>query len=114
MPGGFPRGCPASPFLALPGLAKTWQTRRVPDTPPEDPAGAGQTAEDVPASCSARGCRADATWVLVWNNPRLHTPDRRKTWVACDEHRESLSQFLQLRGFLKEVVALSDWPTTPR
>jgi hypothetical protein len=53
--------------------------------------------------CSARGCRAPATWALRWNNPRLHTPDRRKTWLACDEHRESLSRFLDARGFLREV-----------
>ena len=41
---------------------------------------------------------------LRWNNPKLHTPDRRKVWLACDEHRESLSQFLAARGFLKDVV----------
>ncbi len=62
-----------------------------------------------PPQCSAKGCRADAVWVLVWNNPKLHTPERRKTWLACPEHRESLSQFLSVRGFLKEVVALADW-----
>ncbi|WP_395293866.1 hypothetical protein ACF9IK_09905 [Kitasatospora hibisci] len=61
------------------------------------------------AICSAKGCRADALWVLVWNNPKLHTPDRRKTWAACDEHREHLSQFLGVRGFLKEVVTVADW-----
>ncbi|MFF1908921.1 hypothetical protein [Kitasatospora sp. NPDC058218] len=68
--------------------------------------GSPQTQTPV---CSAKGCRADARWVLVWNNPKLHTPDRRKTWAACEEHREHLSQFLGVRGFLKEVVALADW-----
>jgi hypothetical protein len=53
--------------------------------------------------CSARGCRADAVWALRWNNPRLHTPERRKTWLACDEHREDLERFLDVRGFLREV-----------
>lgn len=56
--------------------------------------------------CSAKGCRADAAHVLVWNNPRLHTRDREKTWVACDEHRHSLSQFLELRGFLQRIDPL--------
>ena len=56
--------------------------------------------------CSAKGCRAQAVHALVWNNPKLHTPDREKTWVACDEHRESLSRFLDLRGFLKRVDPL--------
>jgi hypothetical protein len=54
--------------------------------------------------CSARGCRAEATWALLWNNPKLHTPDRRKVWLACDEHRERLTQFLDVRGFVKDVV----------
>ena len=43
-----------------------------------------------PLACSARGCQQPAVWALVWNNPQLHTPDRRKTWLACEEHREQL------------------------
>ncbi len=56
--------------------------------------------------CSARRCRAHAVWALRWNNPRLHTPERRKTWVACDEHRNHLTEFLSLRGFLRDTVPL--------
>ena len=52
-------------------------------------------------TCSAKGCQAAARWHLVWNNPKIHTPERRKTWLACDEHRESLSDFLGARGFLR-------------
>jgi hypothetical protein len=63
------------------------------------------TIVDTPV-CSAKGCRALATHAVVWNNPKLHTPDREKVWHACDEHRESLSQFLDLRGFLKRVDSL--------
>ena len=65
-----------------------------------------------PASpvCSARACGRPATWVLAWNNPRLHTPERRKTWTACEDHRESLSDFLGRRDFLKAVVAYDEWP----
>jgi hypothetical protein len=59
--------------------------------------------------CSAKGCRVDAVWVLAWNNPKLHTPERRKTWLACEEHREHLSQFLGVRGFLRDVVPLAEW-----
>jgi hypothetical protein len=57
-----------------------------------------------PDICSARGCREPATWQLLWNNPKIHTPERRKTWLACAEHRESLASFLGARGFLKETV----------
>ncbi len=60
--------------------------------------------------CSAKGCREPATWVLAWNNPKLHTPDRRKTWTACDSHRAGLTDFLSRRDFLKQVVAYPDWP----
>ena len=57
-----------------------------------------------PDTCSAKGCQAPAAWQLQWNNPKLHTPDRRKVWLACDEHRSSLADFLGARGFLKDVV----------
>lgn len=58
--------------------------------------------EDAPV-CSAKGCRAAATWAVVWNNPKVHAPDREKVWHACDEHRESLSEFLEIRSFLIRV-----------
>jgi hypothetical protein len=56
--------------------------------------------------CSAKGCRRPASYALRWNNPKLHSPERRKTWLACDDHRESLSEFLDLRGFLRDVTPL--------
>ena len=89
MPGSSPRGCSASPLLD------------------NDPV-INPVSEESPV-CSAKGCRADAVWVLAWNNPKLHPPERRKTWLACEEHREHLSQFLGVRGFLKDVVPLADW-----
>lgn len=54
--------------------------------------------------CSARRCRADAAWGVLWNNPKLHTPERRKVWLACDEHRGHLEEYLRVRGFLRDVV----------
>jgi hypothetical protein len=53
--------------------------------------------------CSARGCHDTASWALRWNNPRLHEPNRRKTWMACEAHRSGLSDFLGKRGFLRET-----------
>jgi hypothetical protein len=58
--------------------------------------------------CSARGCVNAAVWALRWNNPKLHTPERRKTWLACEDHRESLSAFLSARGFLREVAPVNE------
>jgi hypothetical protein len=66
------------------------------------------TEEALPSGCSARGCRQDAQWALRWNNPKIHTPERRKTWLACDQHKESLSDFLALRSFLREVEPFTD------
>jgi hypothetical protein len=61
-------------------------------------------------ACSARGCRAAAVWALRWNNPKLHAPERRKTWLACEGHRGQLESFLTTRGLLREVVAAVDLP----
>ena len=74
-------------------------------SPDSAPAG-GADSRAEPVVCSARGCRERAVWVLGWNNPKLHTPERRKTWTACEEHRESLADFLSRRGFLRDVEPL--------
>ncbi|GAA1976128.1 hypothetical protein GCM10009817_15480 [Terrabacter lapilli] len=70
---------------------------------------AAEPSADLPGTgddrvCSAKGCRATARHAVVWNNPKLHTAARRKVWLACDEHRTSLADFVALRGFLIEVV----------
>jgi hypothetical protein len=31
-------------------------------------------------------------------------------WLACDEHRVSLAEFLSVRGFLKETVPAAEIP----
>jgi hypothetical protein len=58
--------------------------------------------------CSAKGCHAAAVWALRWNNPKIHTPERRKIWLACDEHRQSLAAFLGRRDFLRDVVPVGE------
>lgn len=57
-------------------------------------------------TCSAKGCTAPAAVEVRWNNPKLHTPDRRKVWLACPEHDGSLKSFLSARGFWRETVPL--------
>ena len=51
--------------------------------------------------------------MLAWNNPKLHAPERRKTWTACDAHREHLTDFLATRGFLRQTVPYAEWPAGP-
>ncbi|GAA2730457.1 hypothetical protein GCM10009867_01930 [Pedococcus aerophilus] len=62
--------------------------------------------------CSAKACRAEASWAHLWNNPKLHTADRRKVWLACEDHRTSLGEFLSVRGFLVETVPADAIPAT--
>lgn len=61
---------------------------------------------EVP-TCSSKGCTAPATVALRWNNPKIHTPDRRKTWLACPEHEKTLTDFLGARGFMRDVEPVS-------
>lgn len=60
------------------------------------------------AVCSARDCTIEAVWGLEWNNPKLHTPERRKVWLACEEHRVTLGDFLGARSFLRDTVPVAD------
>ena len=57
--------------------------------------------------CSRAGCRRPATQRILWRNPALHAPERRKTWLACDDHVEFLTGFLTARAFPLEVQPLT-------
>ncbi|WP_417556488.1 hypothetical protein [Microbacterium sp.] len=57
----------------------------------------------VPFECARAECREAATHYIVWRNPRIHTVDRRKIWLACDEHVGFLSDYLRNREFPVEV-----------
>lgn len=61
--------------------------------------------------CSSKGCRRPAAWALRWNNPKLHDESRRKTWLACADHRQHLEGFLGARSFLRETIPVSELPT---
>jgi hypothetical protein len=65
------------------------------------------TEADAVPICSRKGCGTAAAWELRWNNPKLHPPERRKTWLACDEHRQFLDDYLSARGFLRETLPLT-------
>jgi hypothetical protein len=78
---------------------------------PGQPAALPGSAADVEQTvCSRAGCRDQAIWALRWRNPRIHAADRRKIWVACDEHVVYLREFLSARDFPVEVAALAARP----
>ncbi|WP_458117102.1 hypothetical protein [Arthrobacter sp. D2-10] len=79
--------------------------------------GAAPRAAEGPAvsggpKCSRKACGQNASWQLLWNNPRIHTPARRKVWLACPEHREWLQDYLATRGLWKQTLPLEGSPAS--
>lgn len=70
----------------------------------------GDSAYTDAPICSRKGCREAARWRLLWNNPKIHTPERRKVWLACGEHREWLEDYLQTRMLWRETLPFEDLP----
>lgn len=54
-------------------------------------------------TCSRAACEAEAVWAIRWRNPKIHAPERRKSWLACEEHLGYLRDFLSDRGFPLDV-----------
>ncbi|WP_287932663.1 acetone carboxylase [Arthrobacter sp.] len=68
----------------------------------------GMTGPDpAEAICSRKGCRNTATTRLLWNNPKIHAPERRKVWLACDDHATWLQDYLQERSLWKETLPMT-------
>ena len=66
--------------------------------------------EGPPSStCSRAGCRSVAQWRVNWRNPKIHGTERVKVWLACDEHRDYLEEFLAARDF-PVLVTPADQP----
>jgi hypothetical protein len=68
----------------------------------------GLGAQPGEHECSRAGCREAAAWSIQWRNPRIHAEDRRKVWLACDEHVDYLCAFLDARDFPLNVVPFSE------
>lgn len=64
--------------------------------------------EPEPFTCSRAGCRETAAWRIEWRNPRIHSVDRVKVWLACPGHVDFLREFLAAREFPLTVVALGE------
>ncbi len=58
-------------------------------------------------TCSRAGCTAVAGWRIEWRNPKIHAEDRVKVWLACDDHKDYLGEFLAAREFPVRTVVLT-------
>ncbi|GAB3619703.1 hypothetical protein GCM10027417_09630 [Glutamicibacter endophyticus] len=68
--------------------------------------GAGQQPNAEEVICSRKGCRNRAHVKLLWNNPKIHTPERRKVWLACPEHEQWLEDYLRQRLLYRDTEPL--------
>ena len=68
----------------------------------------GGLDDEAAVQCSRAGCRNEAAFNVNWRNPRIHTVDRVKVWLACSEHREYLEDYLATRGFPVVVTPLGE------
>lgn len=58
--------------------------------------------------CSRAACNNAAEYRLEWRNPRIHTEDRVKIWLACGTHLDFLRGFLDTRGFPMRIADVHD------
>lgn len=70
--------------------------------------GAGPADDGGLPRCSRAGCLETAVSNVNWRNPRIHTPDRVKIWLACAEHTDFLRDYLDTRGFPVVVTPLGE------
>lgn len=70
----------------------------------------GLGSADAPVQCSSAGCREPAAFAVHWRNPRIHGPERVKTWLACEAHRSTLADYLATRGFPVVVTPVGETP----
>ena len=70
--------------------------------------GIGGSTTEASVQCSRANCSSAAAWNVNWRNPRIHDESRVKIWLACDEHREFLHDYLASRGFPVVVTRLDE------
>lgn len=59
------------------------------------------------SKCSRAECQAIAVYLIDWANPMIHCGERKKTWAACEEHRDFLVDFVKARNFFIAVREVS-------
>ncbi len=106
-------GSPALPAAGHGGTSTASEAAAPERVPGGEPTTDEAATEASGLICSGKGCPQTARWALLWNNPRIHTPERRKVWLSCDEHLDHLERFLNARSFLKETIPVDELATHP-
>lgn len=76
--------------------------------------GSSPAADPVGALvCSRKGCQAEATFGMLWNNPKIHPPERRKVWLTCDAHRDYFRDYLSARQLFKDEAPVDELERRP-
>ena len=70
--------------------------------------GLGGGPSEASVQCSRANCSNAAAWNVNWRNPRIHDETRVKIWLACDEHRDFLHDYLANRSFPVVVTPLDE------
>jgi hypothetical protein len=65
-----------------------------------------QQINSAPVVCSRAGCQLVALFKINWRNPKIHGPERIKTWLACQEHLDYLIDYLSTRDFYLDTEKL--------
>jgi hypothetical protein len=65
---------------------------------------------EIEVKCSRAGCQDTAAFEVIWRNPKIHDETRRKVWLACGEHQQFLVDYLAVRSFFIESLAISQEP----
>lgn len=63
---------------------------------------------EATVQCSRADCTSAARWNINWRNPRIHGEERVKIWLACDEHRDYLHDYLANRSFPVVVTTMDE------
>jgi|OM-RGC.v1.036068823 hypothetical protein len=53
--------------------------------------------------CSRAGCSLKADWFIYWRNPKVHSVERKKTWLSCESHKQFFVDYLSVREFFLEA-----------
>ncbi|MCU1405599.1 MAG: hypothetical protein JWQ43_1902 [Glaciihabitans sp.] len=68
----------------------------------------GNTDDEQELRCSRAGCSNPAAATVNWRNPKIHSEDRVKVWLACNDHIDYLRDYVATRNFPVTVADIGN------